>query len=64
MSKPRTYAECMNLVAKGDIEILTVDFKGQFEDADIIFLVHDHRRTYEEGEIYQVNYPNPPSRGG
>ena len=60
-TKPRTYAECMNLVAQGDIEILLVDFRGPSEDTDIILLVHDHRRTHEEGEIYQVNYPNPES---
>ena len=49
--KPKNEAELKKLVESGDIEImLAEDICGQLTR----LLLCDHRRSYEEGEIYEI----------
>lgn len=59
MSKPKTYTECMERVKNGNLEIMAVEFDGPCGDADIILLVQDNDRSYEDGKIYQLRFPDP-----
>jgi hypothetical protein len=44
-----TFEEIEELVEKGDIEVMIQEEIGD----KTYFLICDHRRTYEEGEIYE-----------
>jgi len=49
--KPTTYEEVETLVDSGQIEVMVQEF---VDDSHIRFFICDHRRTYEENEIYEV----------
>ena len=49
--KPKTWKEFEELYRDGDIEILIIE---EQEDRTIKLLLCDHRRTYDEGEIYEI----------
>lgn len=52
--KPKTFEEVTELLFSGDIDIMLkedVQDKGMYK---VRFLICDHRRTYEEGEVYEV----------
>ncbi len=50
-SKPKTLDELKVLFDSGDIEIMLSE---DMEDGTTRILICDHRRTYEEGEIYEI----------
>lgn len=50
-NKPQSFAEFKALLVNGDIEILlSEDVAGELTRV----LILDHRRTYSEGEIYEI----------
>ena len=49
--KPQNEAELRQLVEAGDIEIMLAE---DLEDGTSRLLLCDHRRSYEEGEIYEI----------
>ena len=49
--KPKTFEEVLKLVDSGDIEVMLQEW---MTDGTICFLICDHRRTYEDGEVYEV----------
>lgn len=49
--KPKSFAELKKLIDSGDIEILIYN---ENEDCTTSFLILDNRRSYEEGEIYEI----------
>jgi hypothetical protein len=50
-NKPQSFAEFKTLLDNGDIEILlSEDMAGELTR----LLILDHRRTYSEGEIYEI----------
>lgn len=49
--KPQSEAELRQLVEHGDIEIMLAE---DLEDGTSRLLVCDHRRTFEQGEIYEI----------
>ncbi len=50
-SKPSNITELKSLIENGDIEILLQeDIGGELTR----ILICDHRRTFEEGEIYEI----------
>jgi hypothetical protein len=49
--KPKSFDELKNLVDTGDIEIMISE---DLDDGTTRLLIHDHRRTYEEGEVYEL----------
>ena len=50
VENPKTLFEIEELVSNGDISVMHQDFINN----EYHFLVCDHRRTYEEGEVYEV----------
>jgi hypothetical protein len=48
--KPKTLFDVEELVHNGDISVMHQDFINN----EYHFLICDHRRTYEEGEVYEV----------
>ena len=48
--KPKTFEEVKALVESGHISVML----QEEIDGETHFLISDHRRTYEEGEIYEV----------
>ena len=50
-SKPESTDELRTLVESGDIEILLSE---EIADGTTHLLVQDNRRTYEEGELYEI----------
>ena len=48
--KPKTFKEVEALVESGDVSVLIQEERGN----ETIFLICDHRRTYGEGEVYEV----------
>lgn len=50
-NKPTSFEELKALVSSGEIEIM---LQEDFQDGTTHLLVCDNRRTYEEGEIYEV----------
>lgn len=53
---PKTEAEIDELLSNGDIEILDC---GTRTDGSTWVAICDNRRTYEEGEIYEVTLNAP-----
>jgi hypothetical protein len=50
-NKPQSFAELKTLLDNGDIEVLLAeDVAGELTR----LLILDHRRTYSEGEIYEI----------
>ena len=57
LKKSKTWADIECLVANGDIEILIAeDYPSDCNYTTL--LIQDNRRTYEEGEIYEVVIPD------
>ncbi len=52
--EPETFDEMNKLVNSGALEIMLVD---SFKKGTVSFLVCDNRRSYAEGEIYQLDFP-------
>jgi hypothetical protein len=51
MTKPESFDELKALHDAGDIEVM---LEEDLDDGATRLLVCDHRRTYEEGEIYEL----------
>lgn len=49
--KPQSFNELENLVNNGDIEIMVSE---ELDDGTTRLLICDHRRIYEDGEIYEL----------
>ena len=49
--RPETIEELKSLVDAGDIEILLSE---EIADGTTHLLVQDNRRTFEEGELYEI----------
>lgn len=49
--KPTSFPELKTLVDAGDIEVMLQEDQ---DDGTTRVLLCDHRRTYEEGEIYEI----------
>ncbi len=49
--KPKSFDELKQLVVNEDIEIL---LQEDLPDGTTRLLIQDNRRTYEEGEIYEL----------
>lgn len=49
--KPKNLDELEALINSGDIEVM---LQEDLDDGTTRLLICDHRRTYEEGEIYEV----------
>lgn len=49
--KPKTFEEVKELVESGHISVM---LQEGMADGKTRFLLCDHRRTYEEGEVYEV----------
>jgi len=54
--KPKSKGQLKRLVAQGAIEVLVEEPQL---DGTILFFVHDHRRTYEDGELYEIRLGKP-----
>jgi hypothetical protein len=48
--EPKTFKEVEALVESGDVSVWLQEERGN----KTLFLICDHRRNYEEGEVYEV----------
>ena len=51
VDKPKSFEELRQLVENGDIEVL---IQEGVSDGTTRLLVRDNRRSYEEGEVYEL----------
>ncbi len=51
VEKPKSFEELKQLVENGDIEVLIQEDQS---DGTTLLLILDNRRSYEEGEIYEL----------
>lgn len=49
--KPRTFDELDDLLKNKEVEVM---LQEELDDGTVRLLVYDYRRTYEEGEIYEL----------
>jgi len=49
--KPKTFNEVKELVECGDVSVM---LQEDMDDGATHFLICDNRRSYEEGEVYEV----------
>ncbi len=49
--KPKTFEEVEQLIASGDIEVM---IQEDIDEQLTRMLICDNRRSYEEGEIYEI----------
>ncbi len=49
--KPKTFEEVEQLIASGNIEVM---IQEDLPDGTTRLFICDNRRTYEEGEIYEI----------
>ena len=49
--KPKSIEEVKNLIGIGDIEVM---IQEDLPDGTTRLLICDNRRTYEEGEVYEI----------
>jgi len=51
--KPKAWEELEALVETGDVEVLIIE-KLPYDETKLHIMVLDNRRTYKEGEIYEL----------